>query len=326
MGKVKIFGELNNKVVTDIEVDASGAVALIGPNLTGKSLLLRCIYQRARSRIGRPIQFPFELSCDVEKEGYMAIYVDAFRIISQMYEAVIRERLEVIKENAEFITREFDDIVIRGVGNAIYRAVEDIEESLENLRFLLNVKSHADELLVSEAVHLFNELYDEMLKKAEKARSEFKEIFDDFFPLTISATFDGFVWTDRKAGISGRGLQNLSAAYSPALVALYAIYAYGIPQETYLLIEEPETHAHPLTAYFLGIYLQRLVKQSNGRLNVVVSTHSFDFIRGIWSEDTKVYVLRRFIEGGKILLRAAGLWQGEGYVPGFSDTTIYRLI
>jgi hypothetical protein len=197
---------------------------------------------------------------------------------------------------------------------------------LGDLQFALDAKKRADDLLVADAVRQFNELYDEWLRKAEEARSEIKEIFDDFFPVVLSATADGFAWTDRKAGASGRGLQRLSTAFSPALVALYAMYAYGIPQETYLLVEEPETHAHPLMAYFLGAYLRRLAKQSGGRLNVVVSTHSFDFLRGFWDEGVKVYVLRRFIEGGKILLRVAGQWQGEGYVPGFSDTAIYKLL
>jgi len=179
---------------------------------------------------------------------------------------------------------------------------------------------------VADAVRQFNELYDEWLRKAEEARSGIKEIFDDFFPVVLSATADSFAWTDRKAGASGRGLQRLSAAFSPVLVALYAMYAYGIPQETYLLVEEPEAHAHPLMAYFLGAYLRRLAKRRSGRLNVVVSTHSFDFLRGFWDEGVKVYVLRRFIEGGKILLKVAGHWQGEGYVPGFSDTAIYKLL
>jgi predicted ATP-dependent endonuclease of OLD family len=325
MGRVKISGELN-KVVVDIEANASGAVALIGPNLTGKSLLLQCIYSRASSKIGRHIQFPSELTCDCEENDYVAIYVDAYRVAGKLYEVAIRDRLDIIRENAEFVMNEFNDIVIRRASEAIYRAAEDIEKTLNELQFALDAKSRADDLLATDAVHQLNDLYNEMLKKAEKAKNEFKEIFDDFFPLTISATPDGFVWTNREARISGRGLQHLSTAYSPALVALYAIYAYAIPQKTYLLVEEPEAHAHPLTSYFLGIYLQRLVKRSNGRLNVVVSTHSFDFIRGFWSKDTKVYILRRFIEGGKILLKVAGRWQGEGYVPGFTDVTLYRLI
>jgi hypothetical protein len=168
---------------------------------------------------------------------------------------------------------------------------------------------------VADAVRQFNELYDEWLRKAEEARGEIKEIFDDFFPLALSATADGFAWTDRKAGASGQGLQRLSVAFSPALVALYAMYAYGIPQETYLLVEEPEAHAHPLMVYFLGAYLRRLAKRSGGRLNVVVSTHSFDFLRGFWDEGVKVYVLRRFIEGGKVLLKVAGQWRGRAMCP-----------
>jgi hypothetical protein len=326
--RVRVAGELaygRGILAVELEVDASGAVALIGPNLTGKSLLLQCIYQRGKSRIGRPLQAPPDLICDVEREDYLAVYVDAYRVVSQLYETAIRERLEGIREGAKTLSGAYYEEA-RRVGDAIYRAVAAIEKILGDLQFVLAAKSRADDLLVADAVRQFNELYDEWLRKAEEARSEIKEIFDDFFPVALSATADGIAWTDRKAGASGRGLQRLSAAFSPALVALYAIYAYSIPQETYLLVEEPETHAHPLMAYFLGAYLRRLAKRSGGRLNVVVSTHSFDFLRGFWDEGVKVYVLRRFIEGGKILLRVAGQWQGEGYVPSFSDTAIYKLL
>jgi hypothetical protein len=326
--RVRVAGELadgGGTLVVELEVDASGAVALIGPNLTGKSLLLQCIYQRGKSRIGRPLQAPPDLICDVEREDYLALYVDAYRVVSQLYETVIRERLEGIREGAETLSRAYYEEA-RRVGDAIYRAAVAIEKILGDLQFVLAAKSRADDHLVADAVRQFNELYDEWLRKAEEARSEIKEIFDEFFPVVLSATADGFAWTDRKAGASGRGLQRLSAAFSPALVALYAIYAYGIPRETYLLVEEPEAHAHPLMAYFLGAYLRRLAKRSGGRLNVVASTHSFDFLRGFWDEGVKVYVLRRFIEGGKVLLKVAGQWQGEGYVPGFSDTAIYKLL
>jgi hypothetical protein len=326
--RVRVAGELaygGGTLVVELEVDASGAVALIGPNLTGKSLLLQCIYQRGKSRIGRPLQAPPDLICDVERGDYLTVYVDTYRVVSQLYETVIRERLEGIREGAETLSRAYYEEA-RWVGDAIYRAAVAIEKILGDLQFVLAAKSRADDHLVADAVRQFNELYDEWLRKAEEARSEIKEIFDEFFPVVLSATADGFAWTDRKAGASERGLQRLSAAFSPALVALYAIYAYGIPRETYLLVEEPEAHAHPLMAYFLGAYLRRLAKRSGGRLNVVVSTHSFDFLRGFWDEGGKVYVLRRFIEGGKVLLKVAGQWQGEGYVPGFSDTAIYKLL
>jgi hypothetical protein len=326
--RTKIEGEIRygtSALIAELEINASGAVALIGPNLTGKSLLLQCIYQRGEPRIGRPLQAPPELICDVERENYLAVYVDAYRVVSQLYETAIRERLEVIRKGAEDL-RGANDEDVRRTGDAIYRAAAAIEKSLGDLQFALDAKKRADDLLVADAVRQFNELYEEWLRKAEEARSEIKEIFDDFFPVALSATADGFTWTDIKAGALGRGLQRLSAAFSPALVALYAMYAYGIPRETYLLIEEPEAHAHPLMAYFLGAYLRRLVKRSGGRLNVVVTTHSFDFLRGFWDEAVKVYVFKRLIDGNRIFLKVVEEWHGEGYMPSLTDVAIYKLL
>ena len=53
--RVRAAGKLaygGGTLAVNLEVDASGAVALIGPNLTGKSLLLQCIFQRGSSTIG----------------------------------------------------------------------------------------------------------------------------------------------------------------------------------------------------------------------------------------------------------------------------------
>jgi hypothetical protein len=205
--RVRAAGELaygGETLAVELEIDASGAVALIGPNLTGKSLLLQCIYQRGRYRIGRPLQASPDLICDVEREDYLAVCVDAYRVVSQLYETAIRERLKVIREGAKALSGA-DAEDVRRVGDVIYRAVDAIEKSLGDLQFALDAKSRADDLLVADAVRQFNELYDEWLRKAEEARSEIKEIFDDFFPLVLSATADGFAWTDRKCRSIGAG-------------------------------------------------------------------------------------------------------------------------
>jgi len=324
--KTKINGELKygrSTLIVELETDASGAVALVGPNLTGKSLLMRCLYQMGKTRIGRPVQTPPELTCEVEREDYVAIYVDAFRVVSQLYESSIQEKLEVIKKNAEDLLND-RDVFIRKIGDIINREALDIEQILGDSMFLLYLKKHADDVLISEAVNLLDELYAEFMKKAEKARAELGELFDDFFPLAISRTVESFVWTDKKANVADRGLHQLSTAFVPAMVVLYAVYAYAIP-DTYLLIEEPEAFAHPLTSYFIGAYLRRLVRRNN-RFNVVVSTHSFDFLRGFWDEAAKVYVFKRLIDGNKVFLKVVDKWQGEGYVPGFTDVAIYKLL
>jgi hypothetical protein len=330
--RVRVAGELayGGTVITpQIEAEVSGAVALIGPNLTGKSLLLQCLYSRARDKkVGRPLQPPPGLECDAERDDYLAIFVDAYRVVSQLYEAALHDRLEVIKEHADVLSldpsREED---VRRAAHSIKNVASEMEWVLGDLKFVLDVKEQADDHLVAEAVGTFRELLNEWLDRAGKARNEFREIFDDFFPVVLSATKAGFTWRDLKAGASGLGLRQLSTGFSPVLVALYAMYAYGVPRETYLLVEEPEAHAHPLMAFFLGAYLRRLARQSGGRLNVVVSTHSRDFLEGFWEGGfTKAYVVRRRVEDRRVVLEIAGQWQGEGYVPGFSDPAIYRLL
>lgn len=327
--RVRVAGELayGSAVITpQIEAEVSGAVALIGPNLAGKSLLLQCLYSCARDKVGRPLQLPAGLACDTERDDYLAIFVDAYRVVSQLYEAALRDRLEAIKEHAGALLASSEEDV-RRAGSNIRREASEIEKTLGDLKFVLDVKEWADDHLVAEAVDEFRKLFDEWSKRAENARDEFREIFDDFFPIVLSATRAGFAWRDLKANTSGLGLRQLSTGFSPALVALYAMYAYGVPRETYLLVEEPEAHAHPLAAFFLGAYLRRLAKKSGGRLNVVVSTHSLDFLEGFWEGGfTRVYVVRRRIEGGRAVLEIARQWQGEGYVPGFSDPAIYRLL
>ncbi|MGC9171121.1 MAG: hypothetical protein ACP5HD_10350, partial [Thermoproteus sp.] len=57
--RVTLKGSLrygNRDIGIDIELDVGGAVSLVGPNLTGKSLALWCIYAHAARRIGRAVE------------------------------------------------------------------------------------------------------------------------------------------------------------------------------------------------------------------------------------------------------------------------------
>ncbi len=99
---VKISGELrygNTSLAMELEVDVSGAVALIGPNLSGKSILLQCIFDKATRRIGRGVAK--SLPCEVDGKGYTAVYVDAYRVVAQLYEAAVREELAELKERVD---------------------------------------------------------------------------------------------------------------------------------------------------------------------------------------------------------------------------------
>lgn len=45
------YGSRN--VVVDIELEPARLTVLTGPNLAGKSLVLRCLYSKAEARVGR---------------------------------------------------------------------------------------------------------------------------------------------------------------------------------------------------------------------------------------------------------------------------------
>ncbi|MGC9051729.1 hypothetical protein [Pyrobaculum sp.] len=325
--KVGLRGSLaygNKKVGIDIEFEAVGATSLVGPNLTGKSLALWCIYSSARRRFGRVIKRELpDVVCEVEPGDYYAVYVDAYRVAVQLFELAVRENIEMIRERAADIREIAEESASPEGREAAERAFRAVVELLTDIKratygdfdIALGLKQASGDLRVREAVSVVEEVGRAMERVREEP--ELRDLVDDFFPLSLYVTSDGFGWVDNKWGAEGYGLRELSTVFAPALVLAEAVYAYGLPGLTYFLVEEPETHAHPVLAFFLGRVLRRLVERSGGRFNVVAATHSLDFLLGI---GPPAYVFARDAE--RIYVK--GVWRGEGRVPGFTDAAVYR--
>jgi hypothetical protein len=316
----------NRDIGVDIRLDVGGAVSLVGPNLTGKSLTLWCIYAHAAKKIGRAVERELpNLECRVDSADYYAVYVDAYRVAVQLYELSVKPRLEdIVRLGAEMRdlasstagATEIADIDSRFI--RLRDLVKEIQGAVYgDFEIALSARQRADDWKIAEA----QAIVDEVRRTMEKAREdpELKDLIDEYMPLLISVTSEGFVWRDPKIGAEGAGLRQLSTVFAPALVLAEAIYAYGLPRQTFLLVEEPEAHAHPVLAFFLGRVLRRLVERSGGRFNVVAATHSLDFLAGI---GPPAYIFARDAE--RIYVK--GIWRGEGRVPGFTDAAIYRAL
>ena len=322
--KIALRGSLqygDKDLHVDISLEMEPTTALIGPNLTGKSLALQCIHRHAKERYGRDLGWaPVGVFCEVSEEDYVSIYLDVYRTVNQLYERALSSRISSMKRIIDSL-KGYEEI--RGVAVDLDTDLRVMARLLEGDREMAGeLKEAVDDRLLFEAMGELDALKAQFQRAAEKLR-ETGHIFEEYFPLELSVTKAGFNWRDSRIGAKGYGLTTLSSAFSPAMVVLFATYAYAVPERTYLLVEEPEAHAHPLLAFFIGRYLRRLTERAGGRFNVVASTHSLDFVRGLRG---RVYVLSREQEGERWVLRVIKEWRGEGIVPGFSDPALYELV
>ena len=313
----------NKNVSVEIELEPARLTILTGPNLTGKSLVLKCVYSKAETKVGRLGDEDLLIegvSCDATEAIELAIYVDAYRTAIQLY---------------EFLQNKFEDIgnalkslysVLRDDNRQLVQKVKDDIEIIErrikaDLDIATELKSYTDDYVIGEALGILLHLYDQYKQVAKD-----HDLFDDFFPLMLSVEKDGFVWRDTKNGARGRGLSTLSTVYAPALVAMYMLYAYGASdgRDVYLLIEEPEAHAHPVMAHFLGRLALRLAERAEERgygFRAMFATHSLDFLTGAYGKVSRAYILRRSPDR----IYVEGTWDGGSYIPGLSDPGAYQL-
>lgn len=313
----------NKNISIDIELEPARLTILTGPNLTGKSLVLRCVYSKAETKVGRlsvEDLWVEGVSCDATEAIKLAVYVDAYRTAVQLYE-LIQIKFEDVKSALKFIHSS-----VRVDDRQLVQKVNDDIKIIENrikadLDIATELKSYTDDYLVKEALDVLFQLYEQYRQVAKD-----HDLFDDFFPLILSVEKDGFVWRDTKTDARGRGLRTLSTVYAPALVAMYMLYAYGASdgRDVYLLVEEPEAHAHPVMSHFLGRLALRLAESAEERgygFHAVFATHSLDFLTGAYGKVSRAYILRRSHDR----IYVEGTWDGGSYIPGLSDPGAYQL-
>ncbi|AFA39158.1 hypothetical protein Pogu_1131 [Pyrobaculum oguniense TE7] len=285
--------------------------------------MLRCLYSKAEIKVGRLSAEDLGIegvSCDVAESVKLAVNVDAYRTAIQLYE-LLQNKFEDIKEVLKGIYS-----VVRGDDRQLVQKVRNDIEFVEkrvkaDLDIAMEIKSYVDDYTIKEALDILFKLYEQYKQVAKD-----HDLFDDFFPLMLSVEKEGFVWRDTKTDARGRGLKTLSTVYAPALVAMYMLYAYGASdgRDVYLLVEEPEAHAHPVMAHFLGRLALRLAERAEERgygFHAVFATHSLDFLTGAYGKVSKAYILRRSPDR----IYVEGTWDGGSYIPGLSDTGAYQL-
>jgi predicted ATPase len=276
-------------------IDIDKLTVLIGPNISGKSLILKCIYSSLKST-KYILSIPFnELSdCKIDENNFdYIIYNDIYSIVYFIYDKY-RKEFEYYLDDTE---------------NPNYTFFTKMSNDLKTLDLLNEIRLMVTDESISKAN---NEIEDKLKKVGLDEESNY------ILLLRIFPTSGDLEWKDY-SGEEGQGVQDLSPSfYSSSIVTLMQYtYALSLKKKVLLLLDELDAFAHPILAYFLGKLIHRLVSKSHN-LYVVTVTHNWDFFKGIIEGDLpKVYVVKR--KGKNVEFSE---WKGEIYIPGFSTSSV----
>jgi len=295
--RVKINIELNS-ISFNGELDLPKLTVIIGPNLSAKSVFLKCIY----SSVPAPEKFnlgsytePLR-ECQVEEgENFdYAVYIDVYAITYRIYEEV----KDLMERYADKIPTEMYSI---------------LEKQLPTLSFLNDIRS----LITDDEICESREVVEKLLTKIkEKLKTlNLEEEIDYLEPLQVFPTKNRLIWKDF-TGSRGEGVKYLSPTFYNAAIVTLMQYLYALSKKfkVLLILDEPEAFAHPSFAFFLGKLINKLTLESKNLFTICV-THSWDFLQGI-KNGAKVKVIRRR-KDGKVEINE---WNGEVYIPGFGVT------
>jgi len=276
-------------VALDAEVELAPVTLFVGPNASGKSLTLCSIAGALGGRA--ELECPEAAARCAEERGNV-FFLDAYRFAAK-----------------------FAEIGTETPGG--------LAPMLRGLEALFSMRRLADPKLLAEA----EATVEEELARMEKAIAEMglKADAADLLPIELAVEEGEIRWRDR-AGPSGAGLRQLPAGLSAAMVAAGLKYAYAATGErpVYLFVEEPEAHAGPLQAFFLGHLAAVLTKRAEERgakLFFVASTHSLEFVRGATSGWTNIYVTERSVDKEKrTITLLVKKWDRRDMVPHFFES------
>jgi len=302
----------------DVNIELGLLTVFIGPNLSGKSLVACAIASALGGVRGRGCPPDVYSTCDVEQGR--VLFLDAYRSVLYI-EELIRKELERLEELAGDLKGHSDEWVSHS-GYALERSLVGLRDMLRREPdLLLDIKRTTDDELLAEAGSIVREAVEEMRKYVEEMGLDVD--VDSLLPIYISATDRGFIWRD-PAGPQGSGLSRLPSSFSASILVTALKYSYATAREPmYLIVEEPEIHAHPLQAFFLGHLARAFVERAERRglkLKFIATAHSIDFLRGVTGDRTLVYFMRRRVDhSNKTITIELKKWDRKDVAPGFPE-------
>jgi len=127
---------------------------------------------------------------------------------------------------------------------------------------------------------------------------------EDLLPVDVDFEFGKMRWRT-PFGLNG-SLRNAPSSITAAITLAAVRYAYAMAREgqVYLFIENAEGYAAPPFAFFLGYLISKVAKRASeggGKLFVLASTNSIDFLRGATSDVLTAYLVKRRVDSPKKL-------------------------
>jgi predicted ATPase len=209
---------------------------------------------------------------------------------------------------------------IMGISTALGGVACESDEEIDHAVFVDSHRNGALEELRKHAVNL-----PRAVDTVNTIEDEFRKIVEDV-AIRIGEGAERFKNAFRHS-IPSIDFENLRGEpTAPSLVILHAALAHALPGTKVLLIDEPELHSHPTTAFFLGFLLTKLAMSDN-TMRVVAATHSFEFLQGALTSENNVnvFVFDRRIEGETTTLTAEP-WNHAAAIPGFTEPGVLSIM
>lgn len=303
--KVKV--NISDPLDIHTELDLNKMTLFIGPNLNGKSLLLRCIYSSVTGvKYNLTVDFKPIGECSVDESFDYTLYIDPYVLTYYIY-----DKYKSYFEYSESSSEE---------ASAAITALSEIGKDTTSILKLLDIRSLARDEDLSDAINEVDTVVKEIREELKKVNHEEEAKY--LLPLRVSVTKQGIEWVD-VFGDEGNNVTVLTPSFYPSFVLTAVMYSYALSKKkvkVLLLLDEPEAFTYPSFAYTMGRVIRHLTNKSQ-YLYTFVITHSWDFYKGVLHGEQNVSVFTFDREGRKVSVKPR---EKSWYIPGFSVSAILR--
>ncbi|BFI75736.1 hypothetical protein [Sulfurisphaera ohwakuensis] len=302
---MKVQVNITEPLKIEESLDLGKTTMFIGPNLAGKSLLLRCIFSsitKAEKYI-LTVDFNIVRECSIDEEFNYAIYVDPYAVIYFLY-----DKYKSLFEEEETSSK--------------LSSLTHVREDVKGILRLSEIRSLTRDDDLVQAANELNNVLTQISEELKEVGHE--EEVKYIYPLKISVTSRGLEWKDA-FGNEGNSVNNLSLSFYPSFVVTTALYSYALSKKrvkVLLLLDEPDVFAYPSFAYTMGRIIRNFSNKSEYLYTLIV-THNWDFYKGMLHD--KPLNLRLFTcsrNGNTISIRPLSI--DEWYIPGLSVSAVLR--